>query len=119
MSTASKHSYKLGRTRSSAPMLDKFAIAPPLAACAYALIVSPLLIYSHPVATTGLSVASKFQTIMTPRPENKIVWPLLAAISVFLALRNWSRLTWPPHIICLLAYLVLAGASVLWAFKPE
>src|SRR5262249_9433098 len=24
-----------------------------------------------------------------------------------------------PHIICLLAYLAFAGASVLWAFRPE
>ena len=29
------------------------------------------------------------------------------------------RLTFPPHIICLFAYLAFAGASVLWAFKPE
>src|SRR5205085_10860936 len=46
----------------------------------------------------------------------------MAAISVVLAVRNLSRLgslTWPPHIICLLAYLAFAGASVLWAFRPE
>src|SRR5207249_2004638 len=30
-----------------------------------------------------------------------------------------ARLTWPPHIICLLAYLAFAGISVLWAFRPE
>jgi exopolysaccharide production protein ExoQ len=60
--------------------------------------------------------------MMTPRPENKIFWPALAAISVVLLMRNHSRLvrfTWPPHIICLLAYLAFCGASVLWAFKPE
>ena len=59
---------------------------------------------------------------MEPRPENKIFWPAMAAISVVLAVRNRSRfgrLTWPPHIICLLAYLAFAGASVLWAFRPE
>ena len=30
-----------------------------------------------------------------------------------------AKLTWPPNIICLLAYLAFAGASVLWAFRPE
>jgi hypothetical protein len=35
------------------------------------------------------------------------------------AMRNLSRLTLPPHIICLFGYLAFAGASVLWAFKPE
>ena len=59
---------------------------------------------------------------MEPRPENRIFWPAMAAISVVLAVRNRSRLgrlTLPPHIICLLAYLAFAGASVLWAFRPE
>jgi O-antigen ligase len=57
--------------------------------------------------------------MMTPHLENKIVWPALAAISLVVALRNRSRLTLPPHIVFLIAYLALAGASVLWAFKPE
>jgi O-antigen ligase len=78
----------------------------PIVACVYAAIVSPLLM------TPG-------ENIMTPHPENKIFWSTLAAISVILVIRNWSRLTLPPHIICLFAYLALAGASVLWAFKPE
>jgi hypothetical protein len=30
-----------------------------------------------------------------------------------------GRVTWPPQIICLFAYLAFAGASVLWAFKPD
>jgi len=53
------------------------------------------------------------------RPESKIFWPALAAISVVLALRNLSRITFPAHILWLFAYLVFAGASVLWAFNPE
>jgi exopolysaccharide production protein ExoQ len=59
---------------------------------------------------------------MEPQPANKIFWPALAAISLVLAVRNRprvGRLVWPPHIICLLAYLAFAGASVLWAFRPE
>ena len=80
----------------------------PIVACVYAEIVSPLLMY----VTPG-------ESIMAPRVENKIFWPALAAISVILAIRNWSKLAFPPHIILLFAYLALAGASVLWAFKPE
>src|SRR6266403_2113355 len=113
MSKASMHSFELGRARSSAPMIDKCAIVP-IAACVYASIVSPLL-----AVISGLGDA---QTITETRPENKIFWPAMAAISVILALRNHSRLsrlTWPPHIIFLFAYLAFAGASVLWAFRPE
>jgi exopolysaccharide production protein ExoQ len=29
-----------------------------------------------------------------------------------------NRLIWPPHIICLLAYLSFAAASFLWSFNP-
>jgi exopolysaccharide production protein ExoQ len=57
---------------------------------------------------------------MAPRVENKIFWPAITAIALAcLAARNRSRLVLPPHIICLVAYLALAGASVLWALKPE
>jgi exopolysaccharide production protein ExoQ len=65
------------------------------------------------------SLMAKVQNLMTPRPENKIVWPALAAISVVLVIRNWSRLTLPSHIKYLFAYLALAGVSVLWAVKPD
>jgi len=46
----------------------------------------------------------------------------MAAISVALAVRNYARLgrqAFPPHIICLIAYLAFAGASVSWAINPE
>jgi O-antigen ligase len=76
----------------------------------------------HSATATRLSLAEQQIILTTPHPANKIFWPTLAAISVLLAVRNNSRLvglTWPPHIICLLAYLALAGASVLWAVRPE
>ena len=109
---ATMHSFELSRPRSSTPMIDKYAIVP-ISACVFALIVSPLLIFvnSFPIQT--------LQSAMESRPENRIFWPAMAAISVVLAVRNRSRLTLPPHIICLLAYLAFAGASVLWAFRPE
>ena len=93
-------------------MIDKCAIVP-IAACAFALIVSPLLIFvTSPEHTVEALLAEH-------RPENRIFWPAMAAISVVLAVRNRSRLTLPPNVICLLAYLAFAGASVLWAFSPE
>src|SRR6266478_1269656 len=109
MSKASMHSFELGRPRFSTPMIDKCAIVP-ISACIFALIVAPLLIFLNPPDVPQL---------MEARPENRIFWPLMAAISVVLAVQNRSRLTFPPHIICLLAHLAFAGASVLWAFSPE
>src|SRR6202022_1313980 len=108
------HSFELGRARSAPPMIDKCSIIP-IAAFVYAAIVSPLLLFSSGLATS-------LESIMEARPENRIFWPAMAVISVVLAVRNRSRvgrLTWPPHIICLLAYLTFAGASVLWAFNPR
>jgi exopolysaccharide production protein ExoQ len=59
---------------------------------------------------------------MEARQENRILWPAMAAISIVLAVSNRTRLgrlALSPHIICLLAYLAFAGASVLWAFRLE
>jgi exopolysaccharide production protein ExoQ len=114
MTECPTHSFELDRARSSTPMIDKCAIVP-ISACVYASIVSPLLLF-----VTGS--ANTLQSVMESRPENRIFWPAMAAISVVLAVQNRSRLgrlAWPPHIICLLAYLAFAGASVLWAFRPE
>lgn len=102
---------KLDRLRSFTPMMDTCAIVPILA-CVFALIVSPLMIFA---------THSDFQALEA-RPENRIFWPAMAAISVVLAVQNRSqlgRVTWPPHLISLCAYLAFAGASVLWAFSPE
>src|SRR5215470_3766439 len=99
-----------GRVRAPTRIFEIYTVIP-LLACVYATIVSPLMI-------VGCS-PNDTPCLLEPRPENKIFWPLLAAISVILALRNAARLKFPPHIICLFAYLAFAGASVLWAFKPE
>jgi O-antigen ligase len=95
-------------------MIDKFVILPGLA-CIFALTVSPLFNYFTPLDIQAVHNG-------VARPENRIFWPAVAAISVILAVQNRSRLaklTWPPHIICFLAYFSFAGASVLWAFSPE
>jgi exopolysaccharide production protein ExoQ len=101
-------------------MIDICAVVPILA-IAYVIIVSPLLGVFFPPPFFGTSVVARLQSMMTPRPENKIFWPALVAISVVLAMRHRShlvRFTWPPHIISLLAYLAFCGASILWAFSP-
>lgn len=100
--------------KSSAPMIDACAIIPILA-CSYTTIIAPLIYYTFPPAA-GL------KGVMESRIEQRIFWPAMAAISVILIARNYyrlGRLSWPPHIICLFAYAAFAGASVLWAFKPE
>ena len=113
------HSFELGRVRSSTPLFHKCVIVP-VTACVYATILSPLLIYVAVGSITDLPLAEAHTLLMAPRPENKIFWPTLAAISIVLVVRNRSRLVgWSPHIIFLFAYLAFAGASVLWAFKPE
>ncbi len=122
MPKASTHSFELGRAGSSSRTFGKFVIIIPILACAYAEIILPLLLYADAgprAGASGLWTAAQQQILNAPRLEHKIFWPLLAAISVILAIRNWSRFTLPPHIICLFAYLAFAGVSVSWAFKPE
>ena len=107
-----RRSQNVSRTALSGPapraIIDKFAILP-ITTFFFALVVFPLLISFSP----GDIHAAE------GRPETRIFWPAMAAISTFLAVQTRSRLTLPPHIICLLAYLAFAGASVLWAFSPE
>jgi exopolysaccharide production protein ExoQ len=100
-------------------MIDRYAVLSILA-CVYAVIVSPLVAYFS--LTPRESRKSALQGLMEPQPWNRYFWSALFVISIILAIQNRARLaklTWPPHLICLFAYLVLAGASVLWAFKPE
>jgi exopolysaccharide production protein ExoQ len=87
-----------------------------MSACAFSLIIAPLLIFLDSDSQKTL------QAMLAPRLENRVFWPVLAAISVVLVIQNHSRLatlTLPPHIICLFLYLAFAGASVFWAFKPN
>src|SRR5271166_1968267 len=104
ISTTSMRSVRLSE---AAPIFDKCIIVPILV-CAYCLIIAPMLMFVFPGDITA------------PRVENQIFWPPVTAVALgCLALRNRSRVTWPPHIISFAAYLALAGVSILWAFKPE
>lgn len=96
--------------RSSTPTIDKFVLVPILA-CIYATIAFPLIIASCSPTDSAC--------LLEARPESKIFWPALALISIVWVAQYHSRLSFPPLIVCLLAYLAFAGMSVLWAFKPE
>jgi len=55
--------------------------------------------------------------------ENRAVLIVLLAATLLLALLNRSRLDmrrlWSAPVVSLAAYLVLAGASITWAYSPE
>jgi exopolysaccharide production protein ExoQ len=103
-----KASMRSARLPPAGPKFD-ICIIVPISVCAYVIIISPMLIYLFPG-----------ESVLSPRVENKIFWPAVTAISLAcLALRKRSRLTLPPHIKWLAAYLALAGASVLWAFNLD
>ena len=91
-------------------MIDKYSIVPILA-CLFATILGPLIL--------AACSPDDYACLYAPRPEFRIFWPILAAISVVMAAQNYSRISFPPHVVCLLAYLGFAGASALWAFSPE
>jgi exopolysaccharide production protein ExoQ len=101
MSTASMRSVRLSK---AAPAFDIYLIVPILA-FANSLIIAPLV---------------EFGRLEEIASVNQMFFgPLLCAIALgCFASRNRSRLTWPSHIIWFAAYLALAGASILWAFKP-
>src|SRR5437868_2625296 len=104
-SQSSRHFGKFGQPHFSAPMVDKYALVP-LVACGFSVVLSPLFTFFNPSDERAMLSG------MNASPDNRIFWPAIAAISVLLAAQNRSRLaklTWPPHIICLLAYLGFAG----------
>jgi exopolysaccharide production protein ExoQ len=95
-------------------IIDRYPIVPILA-CAFALIAFPLLNYLTPLDSVAIRDG-------VARPETRIFWPMMAAVSIMLVVRNrlrLSKLIWPSHIVCLLVYTSFAGASVLWAFSLE
>src|SRR5262249_49020792 len=107
------HQYpNMGRPRSSTPMIDKCAIVP-MAACTFALIIFPLLIF------VTFPQVNAMQSLLTElRLEDRIFWPAMAAISVVLAVRHRSRVTLAPHMISLLAYLCICWSKRPVRFRP-
>jgi O-antigen ligase len=97
------------------PQLSKSHISlMPVLAVSFPAIIQPLIYLSFPPAA-GL------QGLLESRIENRIFWPALAFIVILVAAQNWTRLnrlSIPPNIAALLAYLAFAGASVVWSFNP-
>ena len=114
MSRRSRRPLSVVRPSHATRTIDKCAIVP-VVACALALIVIPLIEFFSPSASEAVANG-------VARPENRIIWPIMALVSAILAAQNHSRLVklkWPPNIICFLAYLAFAGTSISWAFRPE
>jgi exopolysaccharide production protein ExoQ len=110
------HSLNFRVTRSSTRTIDKYTLVAVLA-CAYAIIDPFILTGGSPPDIIVANVQNA-----EPSLVGRIFIPAIAAVSIAFALANYSRLTrvtWPPHLICLFAYAAFAGASVLWAFRPE
>jgi exopolysaccharide production protein ExoQ len=117
MYSVSMNSSKLSQTRSRTSIIDRLYVVIPIFACTFALVASPLFLLAADLPLKGQSQA----LLDSPRPENRIFWPALAALSIALAARDRSRLSklsLSPNVVCLLAYMALAGASVFWALDP-
>ena len=80
MSKTSMRSFELGRAISSTPMIDTYALVPILA-CVYAAIVGHLVVF----ASAPVDIQSA-----EPGLPNRIFWPAMAAVSVVVAVRNYS-----------------------------
>jgi exopolysaccharide production protein ExoQ len=113
MSKPSTHLFKTGRSTSATSAFDLCAMIPVLA-FAYSAVIQPLIYFNFP-PSSGL------EGLLESRIEDRVFWPVMAAISLVLAARHRVRIGRPlaPNIIALVAYLAFAGASVAWAFKPE
>ena len=109
MSTISRHPTELVRAQSPAWMLDGLAKIT-VTACVYALIVSPMMAYL---------LTRHSPNMLEPDIGARIFWPAMMVATLVLGLRSSNRLVWPPHILLLFACLAFAGASVIWAYKPE
>ena len=86
MAKTAVHPLEQNRVQSSL-VLDKFLL--PLAACAFALIVSPLLIVLSAEGPDTKTLAGA----MAVRYENKVFWPALLALTVIVVFRHRERLS--------------------------
>ncbi len=104
---------RLSKTGEAAksPTSVSSALTPTLA-CFYAVIIIPILDYQ----------SQPFRTELADGLPNRIFWPSLAALSIVLAARDFRfarRQRLAPHILWLIALALYAGASTVWAIKPE
>ena len=74
MHTTSTLAAQPGWARSSGPMIDRYALVS-VAAFIYVVIALPLYIYLTTSYSSGKSIQSVLQNLMTPNPINKVFWP--------------------------------------------
>jgi exopolysaccharide production protein ExoQ len=108
------HSSNRGGTRSKVSWLGTI----PLVAFSYVLIFLYLL---GNFALDTSSVSSSSDT--SPNVVNRLFFPLLFLSTLVLVFVHRSRIRWDffriPAVASLIAYLILAGASITWAYSPE
>ncbi|MDX2205228.1 MAG: O-antigen ligase family protein [Hyphomicrobiaceae bacterium] len=102
-----------GRQAPASSVVDRYAILLALPFC-YVSILLPVAAYSDRVAVLVVNLA--------PNIADRVFWPAYALLCFAVALRDRARLAAflrAPHVRPMIAYMLLAGASVLWAVKPE
>jgi hypothetical protein len=105
-----------GVRHSGAPVVGGTLLALlPILALGYALFLYPPLGF--------LDTDQNPDDLMAPRIEDKIFWPPIFAVTVFLLLINRSQLNreliWSPPILGLAAYMTFARASIAWEYSKE
>jgi exopolysaccharide production protein ExoQ len=85
-----------------------------------------VLVFSNLLGGSVLDDNSSGTTVSgetVPNLGNRIFWPVLFILCIALAVSQRSRLRWDffrsPAIAALIAFLMLAGASLTWSFSPE
>lgn len=109
--------------RPSPPTLTSKAFAIiPFVLFSWYLIFRPLLTYISKPATAAHESASSLG-VTTADWENRMFLFTILAVMLLLALANRSRLDFSrllaPPILSLAVFMLFAGGSVTWAFKPE
>jgi hypothetical protein len=78
----------------------------PFVAVLYATIIAPMLLIGCEIRDA--------QCLAEP-PDKKLFWPVIACISLAIAIRRLSRVKIPSNISWLFACLSLAGLSIIWS----
>jgi O-antigen ligase len=108
--------FRAGHARAAAGTTDASAVVL-FVVFAYLLMVAPLTGFMSS-GSGDTSLAGAVARMSEANWVSRALWPVLAAVAASLVAQNWARIKFPPHIVALLAYFALAGASAVWAFNP-
>ena len=93
----------------------------PILCLAYPLLIQPLLEFRSNVSDAGLDLDINARNAEA-NPLNQIFWIAVALVTVMLFRHEWvraRRMLAIPAVLLVLAYLLLAAASVGWSPAPE